>query len=161
VESSCPADDKVTLLQAPQVSTVPSQSATRAPSQIDATGPIAARVNPAAYYIANTLAHMIIQAQAVANSPLRLSLYSTQGPSTRPSSVVSSVVEGSIAGIRYTRPGCPRRGQPVGHPAPRQDQTSHITVLVGTVIHSLSGLSPTALPDGYAQPYVAEMAVSP
>jgi hypothetical protein len=34
-------------------------------------------------------------------------------------------------------------------------------VLVGTVIHSLSGLSPTALPDGYAQPYVAEMAVSP
>ena len=156
MESSCPADDRATLLQAPQVSTVPSQSATRAPSQIDATGPIAARVNPAAYYIANTLAHMIIQAQAVANFPLRLSLCSTQGPSTRPSSVVSSVV-----GIRYTRPGCPRRGQPVGHPAPRQDQTSHITVLVGTVIHSLSGLSPTALPDGYAQPYVAEMAVSP
>ncbi|CAG7961173.1 unnamed protein product [Penicillium nalgiovense] len=47
--------------------------------------------------IANTLAHMIIQAQAVANSPLRLSLCSAQGPATRPSSVVSSVVKGSIA----------------------------------------------------------------
>lgn len=64
--------------------------------------------------IANTLAHMIIQAQAVANSPLRLSLYSTQDPSTRPSSVVSSVVEGSIA---LKRKPASERAEP---PAKRQ-----------------------------------------
>jgi hypothetical protein len=45
--------------------------------------------------IANILAHMIIQAQAVANSPLR-SLCSTRPP-TPPLSVISSVAEGSIA----------------------------------------------------------------
>ncbi|OQE76212.1 hypothetical protein PENNAL_c0069G05831 [Penicillium nalgiovense] len=38
------------------------------------------------------------------------------------------------------------------------DGTSRITELVGTVIHPLSRLSPSALPDGSAQPYVAKMA---
>ncbi|KAJ5487572.1 hypothetical protein N7530_001872 [Penicillium desertorum] len=47
--------------------------------------------------ISNTLALMIIPNAGSGKFPSSLSLCSTQGPSTRPSSVVSSVVEGSIA----------------------------------------------------------------